>query len=75
MTDEEVIAMGYTRDESGAWVKSLNGAPAHAFPITPASGTAAFLARYDPDSRQIAVRYDPVHRVRPPVRHRSWHIR
>jgi hypothetical protein len=44
---------------------SLSGAPAHASPITPASGTAAFLDRYDPDSRQITIRYGPVHRVSP----------
>jgi hypothetical protein len=42
---------------------SLSGAPAGASPITPASATAAFLDRYDPDSRQVAIRYDPVHRV------------
>jgi hypothetical protein len=42
---------------------SLSGSPDPASPITPASGTAAFLDRYDPDSRQIAIRYGPMRPV------------
>ena len=33
-------------------------------PLTPATGTVAFLQRYDPDSGQIAVRYGPLRRAR-----------
>jgi hypothetical protein len=32
--------------------------------MTPAAATAALLRTYDPDSRQIAIRYSPIRRVR-----------
>ena len=32
--------------------------------MTPAAATAAFLRTYDPDSRQVAIRYSPIRRVR-----------
>ncbi len=32
--------------------------------MTPAAATAAFLRQYDPDARQIAIRYSPIRRVR-----------
>ena len=31
--------------------------------ITPAAATAAFLTQYDPDARQVAIRYSPLRRV------------
>ncbi len=31
--------------------------------MTPAAATAAFLRQYDPDARQVAIRYSPLRRV------------